>query len=79
MLLVAHNHTHQQDKPERLCQYIARPAISEKRLRLTPSDKVRYELKAPYTDGTTHVFFTPLDFIGKLAPLVPMSTSLLIT
>lgn len=33
--------------------------------------KVRYELKTPYRDGTTHVFFEPVDFIGKLAALVP--------
>ena len=26
----------------------------------------------PAKDGTTHVFFTPLDFIGKLAALVPL-------
>jgi hypothetical protein len=33
--------------------------------------KVRYELKTPYRDGTTHVIFEPLDFIAKLAALVP--------
>ena len=30
-----------------------------------------YELKAPYRDGTTHVVFEPLDFLAKLAALVP--------
>ena len=39
---------------------------------LTDSGKVRYQLKTPYQDGTTHVFLTPLDFIGKLAALVPV-------
>ena len=48
-----------------------RPAISEKRLSLTNQGKVRYELKTPYRDGTTHVIFEPLDFIAKLAALVP--------
>jgi hypothetical protein len=33
--------------------------------------KVRYELKTPYRDGTTHVIFEPVDFIAKLAALVP--------
>jgi len=60
----------QPDKLERLCRYIARPAASENRLSLTTTGNVRYELKTPYTDGTTHVFFHPLDFIGKLAALV---------
>ena len=44
---------HERDKLERLCRYIARPAISEKRLSLTAQGKVRYKLKTPYRDGTT--------------------------
>jgi len=31
------------------------PAVSEKRLALTAKGKVRYQLKTPYRDGTTHV------------------------
>jgi len=62
---------HQQDKLERLCRYIARPAVSEKRLSLTSTGKVRYELKTPYRNGTTHVIFEPMDFIARLAALVP--------
>jgi len=59
------------EKLERLCRYISRPAISEQRLSMTQHGKVRYELKTPYRDGTTHVFFDPVDFIGKLAALIP--------
>jgi len=61
----------QREKLERLCRYITRPAISEKWLSLTNQRKVRYELKTPYRDGTTHVIFEPVDFIAKLAALVP--------
>jgi hypothetical protein len=61
----------QRDKLERLCRYITRPAVSEKRLSLTNQGKVQYELKTPYRDGTTHVIFEPVDFIAKLAALVP--------
>ena len=32
---------------------------------------MRYTLKTPYRDGTTHVIFAPLDFIARLAALVP--------
>ncbi len=46
-------------------------AVSEKRLSLTPNGNVRYALKTPYRDGTTHVIFEPLDFIARLAALVP--------
>lgn len=62
---------HQRKKVERLCRYIARPAVSEQRLSLTPTGKVRYELKTPFRNGTTHVIFEPLDFIARLAALVP--------
>jgi len=61
----------EREKLERLCRYITRPALSEKRLSLTDTGQVRYELKTPYRDGTTHVFFEPLDFMAKLAALVP--------
>ena len=43
----------QRDKLERLCRYIARPAVSEKRLSRLDDGRIRYELKTPYRDGTT--------------------------
>ena len=61
----------ERDKLERLCRYISRPAVSEKRLSLTSAGNIRYQLKTAYRDGTTHVIFEPLDFIAKLASLVP--------
>jgi hypothetical protein len=63
---------HQRDKLERLCRYILRPPVAEHRLSLTSSGKVCYELKTTYRDGTTYVLFEPLDFISKLAALVPL-------
>jgi hypothetical protein len=54
-----------------LCRYIARPAIANERLSLTRQGNVRNQLKTPYRDGTTHVIFEPLDFIARLAALVP--------
>jgi hypothetical protein len=47
------------------------PAIAEPRLSLTPHGNVRYQLKTPYRDGTTHVILEPLDFVARLAALVP--------
>jgi len=55
---------HQRKKLERLCRYIARPPVAEKRLSLTRNGMVRYELKTPYRDGTTHVIFIP-DFLSS--------------
>jgi len=53
-------------KLERLCRYIARPAVSTKRLSMTRNGRVRYELKTPWRNGTTHVIFEPLDFMYRM-------------
>lgn len=45
---------------ERLCRYGSGPAVSEKRLSLTPNGNVHYQLKTPYPDDITHVIFEPL-------------------
>ena len=52
---------------ERLWHTITRPVLSEQRLSLTSQGLVRYALKTPYRDGTTHVFFEPLDLMARLA------------
>ena len=56
----------ERQKLERLCRYISRPAVSEKRLSLSPSGNIRYQLKTPYSDGTTHIIFEPLDFMYRM-------------
>ena len=43
---------HERDQLERLCRYVARPAVSTQRLSLTRNGQIRYELKTPYNDGT---------------------------
>lgn len=60
------------EKLERLCRYVSRPALATERLALTAGGRVRYTLKSPYRDGTTHVLFEPLDFLARLAALVPL-------
>jgi hypothetical protein len=40
-------------------------------LALSASGQVRYQLKTPYRDGTTHIVLAPLDFMARLAALVP--------
>lgn len=46
---------HESHKLEKLCRYITRPAISEQRLSISPQGRVRYALKTPWRNGTTHV------------------------
>ena len=62
---------HQRKKLERICRYISRPALSDARLSVTCAGQISYELKMPYRNGTTHILFEPLDFISKLAALIP--------
>jgi hypothetical protein len=38
---------------------------------LSATDQVCYGFKTPWRDGTTHVVLDPLDFIARLAALVP--------
>ncbi len=61
----------ERDKLEKLCRYIARPAIAENRLKLLPSGDVVLKLKTKYSDGTSHLLFSGLEFVEKLAALVP--------
>ena len=62
---------HQKDKRERIFRYIARPPVAVPRLSLSSTGKVVYTLKTPYRDGTTQVAFEPVDFMARLAALVP--------
>ncbi len=50
---------------------MSRPPIAVERLALTASGQVRYPLKTPYRDGTTHIVLEPLDLMARLAALVP--------
>ncbi len=40
-------------------------------LSISPQGRVRYQLKTPWRNGTTHVEWDAVDFIAKLAALVP--------
>ncbi len=61
----------QKDKRERLFRYITRPAVAIPRLSLRSTGKVVYTLKTPYRDGAAQVAFDPVDFVARLAALVP--------
>ncbi len=63
--------SHQRDRLERLCRYVTRPALCLDRLSVNSTGQVVYQLKNPFRDGTTHVLFSPADFIARLAALVP--------
>jgi hypothetical protein len=61
----------QRSRLERLCRYITRPPIATERLSVDDRGRVVYRYKHPFRDGSTHVVLEPLDFIARLAALVP--------
>jgi hypothetical protein len=56
---------------EQLCRYITRPALSDERVQLNTVGQVELKLKTPWRDGTTHLVMSPLEFMQRLAALVP--------
>lgn len=44
---------------------------AHERLHLTPNGQVRLSLRQPWRDGTTDLVFDPVEFLGRLAVLVP--------
>lgn len=61
----------ERQKLEKLCRYIARPAIALERLSLNANGQVVYSLKKPYDDGTTHIVMSPLELLEKIAAIIP--------
>jgi hypothetical protein len=55
----------------RVCKYLARPPLGNKRLSELDDGTIALTLKSPWTDGTTHLFFEPIELLGRLAALTP--------
>ena len=56
---------------EQLCRYITRPALANERVQTNAAGRVVLKLKTPWRDGTTHLVMSPLEFMQRLAALVP--------
>jgi len=56
---------------EALIRYCARHPFAESRLTYIESDRVVYRLKSGNTDGQTHLILSPIEFIQRLAQLIP--------
>lgn len=61
----------QRDRLERVCRYILRPPVAVDRVRLTDGGQVRLSLRQAWRDGTTDFVFDLVEFLGRLAVLVP--------
>jgi Putative transposase len=64
-------HANERLKLERLCRYITRPALANERVKINAKGQVELKLKTPWRDGTTHHVMSPLEFMQRLAALVP--------
>jgi hypothetical protein len=62
---------HDRKRLEQLCRYITRPALPDERVHLNAAGQVELKLKTPWRDGTTHLVMSPLEFMQRLATLVP--------
>jgi len=56
---------------EQLCRYITRPALAKERVQTNAAGQVVHKLKTAWRDGTTHLVMSPLEFMQRLAALVP--------
>ena len=56
---------------EQLCRYITRPALAYERVQCNAAGQVVFKLKTAWRDGATHLVMSPLEFMQRLAALVP--------
>ncbi len=56
---------------EQLCRYITRPALANERVQTNAAGQVVLKLKTAWRNGTTHLVMSPLEFMQRLAALVP--------
>jgi hypothetical protein len=56
---------------ERLCRYVARPAVCAERVALREDGTVTYRLKTPRRSGETHRVMRPGEFLARLVALIP--------
>jgi hypothetical protein len=54
-----------------LRRYITRPALANERVQTNAAGQVVLKLKTAWRDGTTHLVMSPLEFMQRLAALVP--------
>lgn len=62
---------HARDRLERLCGYALRPPVGQQRLSIVAGGAVSLELRHPWSDGTTHLLFEPVELLERLAALTP--------
>ena len=58
---------------EQLCRYITRLALANERVQTNAAGQVVLKFKTPWRDGTAHLVMSPLEYMRRLAALVPLA------
>ena len=56
---------------EQLCRYLLRPPLAQDRVRLRADGRILVDLKTVWRDGTAQLLFEPIEFMEKLAAIIP--------
>jgi len=64
-------HENDRDNLRRLCAYGARGPLCNERLSLLPDGRVAYRMKRPAASGQTVLVLEPVEFLRRVAALVP--------
>ena len=60
---------------EPLGRSLLRPPLAQDRVQLRADGRVLVELKTGWRDGTLHLLFEPIEFLEKLAAIIPTPPS----
>ena len=56
---------------EQLCRYILRPPLAKSRLARQADGSLAMTLKRKWSDGTTGIVFSPMEFVERLVAIIP--------
>jgi hypothetical protein len=56
---------------EQLCRYLLRPPLAQDRVRRRADGRILLTLKTVWRDGTAQLLFEPIEFMEKLAAIIP--------
>ena len=62
---------HERKRLEQLCRCITRPALSDGRAQVNAAGQMELRLNTHWRDATVHLVMSPLEFMQRLAALVP--------
>ncbi|HEY7654036.1 MAG TPA: transposase, partial [Methylomirabilota bacterium] len=56
---------------EQLCRYLLRPPLAQDRVQRRADGRLLVTLKTAWRDGTSYLLFEPIEFMEKLAAIIP--------